>query len=422
MNLTPNIVAQQPCLGLTGDPDLYGLGIRIGIYLQWISSLLTNVLIPSGVSDSLDTNSIFLFAIFIAIAKATKSAGDQPLLGPIGAFVMLQMCFGYILSVMSVTGLRITLLSNPESMGPELFTARLLRRPTWARSLPTRRADITEMWKTSKQEAPEGLTMSRYTMASLRCIDALALASSNNDLFIEQITWYVDLFVFIALQLQTDVPESPKKEYVKSRLRNYQAIRNFARKALGMRIFSLGMSSVYKHDQLSWLGVCWRSFLVGGIAIYNVWYWFAGISYLNTNSCDIYVFLFAKVNILGAAQIFFKAISIIHAVHAGIFLLAGIWTLLASYQTLIRSFMINFLILPYAKLLLFFASLGNSNARTILDRFDNTQLEFLRWLDLPTIRQTLCGYASLCSNPEESSSKSEGPAKPQSSNLTRSTR
>ena len=422
MNPSPNVVAQQACLGLTGDPDLYGLGIRIGIYLQWISSLLTNVLIPSGVSDSLDTNSIFLFAIFIAIAKATKSEVDQTLLGPIGAFVMLQMCFGYVLSAMSVTGLRITLLSNPGSISPELLSARLSGNPSWARSLPIRKAEITEMWKTSKQQAPEGVTMSRYRMASLRCIDVLALASSNNEFSIEQIMWFVDLYVFIALQSQTNVPKSPEKEYVESRLRNYQAIRTLARKALGMQIFSLGMSSVYKHDQFSWLGVCWRSFLVGGIAIYNVWYWFAGISYLNTNSCDVYIFLFAKVSILGAAQIFFKVISIIYAVHAGIFLIAGIWTLLASYQTLMRSFLINFLILPYAKFLLFLASLDNSNARTMLDRFDNTQREFLRWLDLPTIRQTLCAYASLCSNSEESSSKNEGPAKSQSSDLTTSVR
>ena len=120
-------VAQQARLGLEGNPDLYGVGIRIGIYLQWISSLLINAFIPSGVSDSLDTNSIFLFAVFIAVANATKSAGVEPLLDPIGAFVMLQMCFGYLLSVMNVSGLRITLLSNPEGIDIQSFSAQLLR-------------------------------------------------------------------------------------------------------------------------------------------------------------------------------------------------------------------------------------------------------------------------------------------------------
>ena len=414
------VIAQQACLGLIGDPDLYGLGIRIGIYLQWISTLLTNFLIPSGVSDSLDTNSIFLFAIFIAIAKATKSTGDEPLLGPIGAFVMLQMCFGYVLSAISITGLRITLLSNPESLGSELFITRTLQNISWARSSPIKRADIKEMLEISKRKAPEGVT--RYARASFRCFDTLAFAASSNDLSIEPITWFVDLYVFIALQLQTDVPESPTKEYVRSRLRNYQAIRTLARKALGMHIFSLGVSSVYKHDQFSWLGVCWRLFLIGGIAVYNVCFWFAGISYLNNNACDMYIFLFAKVSIPGAAQIFFKVISIIYAVHAGIFLIAGLWAMLAFYQTIVRSFLVNFLILPYAKFLLFLSSLGSNSAKTILDGFDNTQVEFLQWLELPTLRQTLCGYAYLCSNPEESSSKNEEQAKSQPSNSTISTR
>ena len=401
----PNIVAQQACLGLQGNPDLYGLGIRIGIYLQWISSLLTNVFLPSSVSDSLDTNSIFLFAVFIAVANATKSAGVEPLLGPIGGFVMLQMCFGYVLSVMSITGLRIKLLSNPDSIDTELFTAHLLKHSIWARSLSieNKKAALQKMWKISKSKKPEALTISKYTMASFRCCDTLAFASLSNDLSIEPVTWFVDLYVFIALQLQTDDSESPEQEYIRSRLHNYQAIRTAVRNAFGDHIFTLGVSSVYKHDQFSWLGVCWRLLLIGGIAIYNLWYWFAGVSYLNINSCDMFIFLFAKVSILGASQIFFKVLSIIYAVHAGIFLIAGLWAMLAFYQTLIRSLMINFLILPYAKFLLILASLGSNNAVTILDGFDKTQIKFMQWLGLPTIRQTLCGYAYLCSNPERSS-------------------
>ena len=36
MNPSPNIVAQQACLGLTGDPDLYGHGIRIASDVHWL--------------------------------------------------------------------------------------------------------------------------------------------------------------------------------------------------------------------------------------------------------------------------------------------------------------------------------------------------------------------------------------------------
>lgn len=103
------LVRRESCDGFEGNPNLYGLGIRLGIYLQWISSLLTNVFLASAVSDSLDTNSIFLFAIFIAIACASTTSDG---LRQAEAFIMLQLCFGYILSVLSVSGLRLAWLRD----------------------------------------------------------------------------------------------------------------------------------------------------------------------------------------------------------------------------------------------------------------------------------------------------------------------
>lgn len=32
--------------GFVGNPDFYGLGIRIGIYLQWLGSLMANAFLP----------------------------------------------------------------------------------------------------------------------------------------------------------------------------------------------------------------------------------------------------------------------------------------------------------------------------------------------------------------------------------------
>ena len=139
-------VTRAGCDGFVGNNDLYGLGIRIGIYLQWISSLLTNVLVPSGISDSLDANTIFLFALFVAIANATNSSGAQTILGSIGAFVMLQMCFGYLLSVMSVTGLRITLLNNPHGIDPNFYPIDF-RRVFTSGTSPPKVAELKEMFK-----------------------------------------------------------------------------------------------------------------------------------------------------------------------------------------------------------------------------------------------------------------------------------
>ena len=114
------------CNGILGNPDLYGLGIRVGIYLQWISSLLTIIFLPVGVSDSLDTNSIFVFSVVIAVAKATTSLNH---LRPMEAVIMLQMRFEYLLTVLSVSGLRITLLSDPNRFHPDLWLSELRRSP-----------------------------------------------------------------------------------------------------------------------------------------------------------------------------------------------------------------------------------------------------------------------------------------------------
>ncbi|KAI9737563.1 MAG: hypothetical protein M1834_009718 [Cirrosporium novae-zelandiae] len=66
-------VERDVCTGFQGNSDLYGFGIRLGIYLQWISSLLANAFVPDMMPSALDTNSTFLFAIFIAIVKATTA-------------------------------------------------------------------------------------------------------------------------------------------------------------------------------------------------------------------------------------------------------------------------------------------------------------------------------------------------------------
>lgn len=114
-----NLARRAACNGFDGNDDLYGLGIRIGIYLQWISSLLTSLLLPTGASDYLDTNSIFLFAVFIATATATHRNGG---LHPAEAFIMLQLCFGFLLSVLSVSGFRIALLHDKINLDPSLLS------------------------------------------------------------------------------------------------------------------------------------------------------------------------------------------------------------------------------------------------------------------------------------------------------------
>ncbi|KAL9637308.1 MAG: hypothetical protein Q9164_002270 [Protoblastenia rupestris] len=89
--------APQTC-GFTGNSDIYGLGIRLGIYLQWIAALISKRYLVSSRSEILrellDVNTIFSLAIFIAtVILPTEAQGVEVL-------IMLHFYFGntYIIS------------------------------------------------------------------------------------------------------------------------------------------------------------------------------------------------------------------------------------------------------------------------------------------------------------------------------------
>ena len=67
----------------------------------------------------MDTNSIFLFAVFVATASATHRNGG---LHPAEAFIMLQLCFGFLLSVLSVSGFRLNLLRGKVTLDTKLLS------------------------------------------------------------------------------------------------------------------------------------------------------------------------------------------------------------------------------------------------------------------------------------------------------------
>ena len=131
---------------------------------------------------------------------------------------------------------------------------------------------------------------------------------------LQPVFWLIDFFVLLSLPVKSDppdVPSDPVKVYRHERMRDYLEKRIFTLAAMRPQLFSLGLESRYKHDEVSWLGICWRSCLVAGIAIYNVWFWFGGITLLNENSRPTYIFLFYKANIYSGAGTFYKALSIL---------------------------------------------------------------------------------------------------------------
>ena len=428
----PSLLTHDICNGFAGNSDLYGLGIRIGIYLQWISSLSTNVLLPSGVSDSLDTNSIFLFAIFIAVANATNPPGG---LHPAEALIMLQLCFGYLLSVLTVSGLRLTLFhdENPElllsklRLGPDLVYAlpRDIRQyldiaaildsqsPTQTLRNQLSAARFKTPFEEFNRKPPPGVSVPAFQLYLLQVLNFLAVYSllldvvpgGHRSIFIyilEPAFWILDFFVFLWLAGFSvhDTSADPAKLYRRERLLNYKQNRKLGMEFMRPQIFSLGLTSIYKNDQVSWLGVVWRSCIVAGIGIYNIWFWFTGIEFLKTDSCPIYVFLFYKANILGSPRTFFKVVSAIYMVYGGALVLSCCYILLAFIGTTTRSLLINFIIMPYAKLLLL-VSTDSEHAKRRLENFDVTCSEFLKWLDIPNMRQLLSGFAYLSSNAKE---------------------
>lgn len=57
---------------LSGNPDLYGIGVRVGLYLQWITTLLTTLLDPGEEELLRIINLLIQSSIFIGLAFLTS--------------------------------------------------------------------------------------------------------------------------------------------------------------------------------------------------------------------------------------------------------------------------------------------------------------------------------------------------------------
>jgi len=99
--LHKHLLVDSEC-GFQGNPDLYGLGIRLGIYLQAIATILTNAFVSEAVSDYRDNNTIFLFALLIAVAKVSANGTIQTIEG----VIMLRITWAFIISAVSLYGWR----------------------------------------------------------------------------------------------------------------------------------------------------------------------------------------------------------------------------------------------------------------------------------------------------------------------------
>ncbi|KAE9993780.1 hypothetical protein EG327_003285 [Venturia inaequalis] len=93
---------QPPQCGFEGNPDLYGLGIRIGVYFQWASALIIWRWYPEGRNELGGAYLVFLFALLIAMVVIT--ARREPIHSA-EILLLIYIIFGGVFTVMMI-GLR----------------------------------------------------------------------------------------------------------------------------------------------------------------------------------------------------------------------------------------------------------------------------------------------------------------------------
>jgi hypothetical protein len=101
-NSTSTSISSTPnnC-GFRGDTDTYGLGIRVGLYLQWITSSIAYYFVPGEAENMRGVNTSFQAATFGGLLYITISRGaGQPsnALYTVECWIVLSFCLGGVCS------------------------------------------------------------------------------------------------------------------------------------------------------------------------------------------------------------------------------------------------------------------------------------------------------------------------------------
>jgi hypothetical protein len=83
-----------------GNNDMYGLGIRLGYYLQWYGAILARWIAPSEVKAIGFSIDIFVAATFLALIVLT--ANDVDSLQPVETYIVLLLMFGSYLALVPI--------------------------------------------------------------------------------------------------------------------------------------------------------------------------------------------------------------------------------------------------------------------------------------------------------------------------------
>jgi hypothetical protein len=82
--------------GFVGNSDVYGLGVRLGVYLQWISTVLANVYLPNERRGMVAASLAYSIAMFIALLVLVF---DGSCLYMVEVIVLLYLLVGGVTSI-----------------------------------------------------------------------------------------------------------------------------------------------------------------------------------------------------------------------------------------------------------------------------------------------------------------------------------
>jgi hypothetical protein len=263
------------CPAFSGNPDFYGAGIRLGVYLQVLSSWILNSFNAEATADTHDANSIFLLAIIIAVANA--ASGHE--IRPVELWIMLQTCLMFPLTVLWVFGARTNFLS-PESV-EKLFT---------------------RLWQLSFSVSVKG--------------GAAGAAGASLTVGAEVSRYDRDVSDEIVIL---------EDETIEHRQWSHSVGAPDLSIDLGMASIGLNLSfkalSLLKQSALTWTGAIWRTLLLLSVAATNLWFWF---SFWDQTPCRYSIFLLDKIHPDRAIAQFFQAGAVLFAVAAAVPLLISI--------------------------------------------------------------------------------------------------
>lgn len=84
--------------GFAGNQDVYGLGIRLGLYAQWLSTYLSNWLHSANVTKMRSVNTCFQLAMFTALMAM---ANQDPKPHAIDPYIIIIQIMGSVSSPQS---------------------------------------------------------------------------------------------------------------------------------------------------------------------------------------------------------------------------------------------------------------------------------------------------------------------------------